>query len=72
MVLTPMGIEASLSNLVVCQVVFCCLMSMVRRSLGRVRGLSGVISNCQQKKRLCKVKESSRSWENDRKSLVVM
>ena len=38
-----MGIEASLSNLAVCQVVFSS-QSMVRRSLGRVRGLSRGIS----------------------------
>lgn len=42
MVWAPMGIEASLSNLVVCQVVVNIFsLSMVRRSLGLVRGLDG-------------------------------
>lgn len=41
MIWAPVGIEASLSNLVVCQVLLMYFLSMVRRSLGLVGGLDG-------------------------------
>lgn len=49
---TPLGIEASLSNLVVCQVVLLefLFLAMVRRSLGGVGGPGGVISIASKRK----------------------